>query len=353
MRNILILTPFHFPNQGGAESFIDALEKEASECFNLTVLTFHPFDQLAKNYEEYTYKNGSLKIHRLRWWVKQSKAWQGVSLRNGISVIPSMALSSYLLMRKNRYDVIHSQGLLSGFVGYFLKKIFRKRHLITLLALYRLRGWKNKVVSVILKDADCVFVEGQRGRLNALGMGAVKIKIFTHWCDHDEFKPNTNKKTTHTRVLFVGRPLSIKGIDIVRVAEKVLKDYCKDKEYEFTYVTDVKHSDLPKIYSSHDILVVPSLYDEGYSRVVVEGVCCGLTVIVSNRGSLPEQVREFGYVIEPHPENLKNLLIKLSVESQSTPVRAGKPHPRYTQLQNPRNLYTPKNAEVFLYEYIN
>ncbi len=335
MKNILFLTPFFSPNVGGAETFQDELIKELIKCHKVTVITFQPFTKKIEK-EEFTH---SLKIYRLSWWLKQSNAWQGTSLRNALSVIPQMAFKSFSLLVTNRFDVIHAQGLLSGFVAILLKKLFKTKVFITLLALYNFEDKSkefNSFAKFILGNADMIFVEGKNGERDLRGLGfGLKAKQFHHWCDQDVFKPPQVRTNGKVRVLFVGRPTFEKGKHVIEDAERLLNN----SHYEFIYVENIPHKELPSIYQMAHIVVVPSLYAEGYSRVVIESASCGCAVITSNKGSLPEMVSEFGYSIEPTALNfLEHIEIYKDDDNEIS-------------YQYARKNFSSKNAEDFLEEY--
>lgn len=63
----------------------------------------------------------------------------------------------------------------------------------------------------------------------------------------------------------------------------------------------VGHDDLPEVYRSLDVLVVPSIstpsWTEQFGRVVVEAMASGVPVIVSDAGALPEVVGDAGIVV--------------------------------------------------------
>ncbi len=89
-----------------------------------------------------------------------------------------------------------------------------------------------------------------------------------------------------------------------------------------------------------DVIVIPSLYPEGYSRVVIESASCGCAVITSNKGSLPEMVKEFGQSIEPTP-------IKFAVAIPDKFLKDWQEMAfNYAKVN-----FSSKNAEVFLNEY--
>ena len=341
-KNILILTPFFPPNIGGAETFVDGLCQEAKRWFNITVLTFKSFQGQGAAYEEYYYPKGSLKIHRMNWKFSHRSAWAGVSLRNFIVVVPKMLLSAFFLCSVKKYDVIHAQGLLAGLVAVLLKKLFGYKVYITLLALYNFKNWrgvKRRVLKFVLYNCDMIFVEGGNGQKDIEGfVDNSKIRRFNHWCDQKVFFPPRNRPKDKIRVLFVGRPLKAKGRHIVEGAERILNDRNK---YEFRYIENVEYKDLPEHYRWVDICCVPSLYDEGFSRVVIEAASCGCVVIASNRGSLPEMVNPFGVVIEPTSENFAKEIFGIWKNSES---KSG------SYLYAKEN-FSSKNAEIFLSAY--
>jgi glycosyltransferase involved in cell wall biosynthesis len=219
-----------------------------------------------------------------------------------------------------------------------------------LLALYDFKNWtgiRKNVAKFIFNNADVIFVEGDNGMNDLLGLRPIKTRIekFNHWVDQDIFKPDESKDTRGKKfILFVGRPIKEKGIEVVRGAERILKD---NNKYEFIYIENTPHKDLPKYYQMADIVVIPSLYPEGFSRVVAEAASCGCAVITSDRGSLPEMVREFGMSIEMTPENLAEEIRDVCQEDKFSRLYSM----RYSSYDYAVDNFSTKNAEGFLNAY--
>ena len=119
------------------------------------------------------------------------------------------------------------------------------------------------------------------------------------------------------RLGFIGRLESLKGIDFLL---QEIQSLPKDK-YELYIAgagrTDytTKHQDgdfgMPvhwlgftepaKFFSKIDLLVVPSLWQEPFGRVIVEAYSCGIPVLASHVGGIPEIVEEnvTGFLFDP------------------------------------------------------
>jgi glycosyltransferase involved in cell wall biosynthesis len=74
-----------------------------------------------------------------------------------------------------------------------------------------------------------------------------------------------------------------------------------------TTITGVSDEDLARLYGEAEVAVVPSLY-EGFSLPAIEAMACGVPVVATTGGALPEVVGtsgETGLLVEPNdPEAL-------------------------------------------------
>ncbi len=173
------------------------------------------------------------------------------------------------------------------------------------------------------KAADC---------LKAISVPDEKIKIVYPGIDVDFFSPN---KIFHNniRILFVGRFDREKGLSLLLNVFKKLISEIKNMElwivgpmrsgndYEFakamekTYpvkiIGQVNRSDLPNIYNQCDIFCAPSrdkkkfgmkVWEEQFGAVFVEAMACGLPVVSTNCGAIPEIIGENNFIIDQNSE---------------------------------------------------
>lgn len=335
---ILIITPFFWPNVGGVETHLNDLRRYlANRNFKVQVLTYQPITVNIRAPREESGRNYEIR----RYW------WPGFNLFNKLEKLPSLfnflyltpgiLLQSMLFAKKNykKIQVVHSQGLVAGFVGLILKKLFGFRLIISTHAVY---GFSNsffsKVSFWVINSANRVLALSQASKIELIkiGVNPAKIKVYTYWVNQNLFKP-LDKKECKDRtglknrfvVLFVGRLIDIKGADLlVEIAkkepkmtfvfagtgpeeEKLRKNAGKYQNIKF--VGKINNSSLPLYYSAADLLVIPSKYEEGYGRVILEALSCGTPVVGSNRGGIKEAISaEVGVLIEPETDDLQKKL---------------------------------------------
>jgi glycosyltransferase involved in cell wall biosynthesis len=83
--------------------------------------------------------------------------------------------------------------------------------------------------------------------------------------------------------------------DLVVFGKSLVPDY--QHQLELTYgqpniLFKGWESDVAKIYRDMDVLIVPSLWNEAFGRVVIEAFSFGIPVICSNKGGLPELIEQ-------------------------------------------------------------
>jgi glycosyltransferase involved in cell wall biosynthesis len=119
--------------------------------------------------------------------------------------------------------------------------------------------------------------------------------------------------------------VSLRDLAFVFVGDGPLSGEVRDASANFRsvfYAGKVKIRKLVQYYNAADIFIVPSIYEEGFGRVILEALSCGTPVIASNKGGIPEALSSsVGIFVEPnvneiqrqirclyeHPEQLKHL----------------------------------------------
>ena len=318
-KKILIITPFNPAGIGGAETFTLQLLDAIEEHVDVDLLTCPPL----------------------------KKAWDDPTFWDCFGMMMYLLPRAIWRTSRKRYDTVHCLGIIATSVGAVLKKLFRVKLIATTLAIYDVLMWpmfRRMVGASIMKHADMVFVEDHIGRMDMLRLHVPnqKIKEFMHWVNLERFKPG-RPLSKKMQVLFIGRPIAKKGIDIIKEVERQFKE--RKLKVGFTYVENIPYKDLPNYYQRADVFVVPSKYEEGVARVVLEAAASGCAVVSSDVGSLQALVRPFGIAIPADAVAFKETLLDLYMNNIL--LQGHKQTSRAYAMQN----FSAKNAEVFLENY--
>ena len=63
-------------------------------------------------------------------------------------------------------------------------------------------------------------------------------------------------------------------------------------------------ADMRRFYREIDLLLVPSVYPEGFPRVIIEAAVNGIPSIANHIGGIPEALGDSGVLIEPEPDTV-------------------------------------------------
>lgn len=161
------------------------------------------------------------------------------------------------------------------------------------------------------------------------GQAPSKISVISPGIDTSEFYPLAKpNKNNIKKILFIGRLEPIKGPACLIKAFKTVNLKMKNSqclvigqgsqleelkrlsqklniEKSVIFKAALANNQLPSVYNSADLLIVPSLY-EGLSRVTLEAFACGLPVVATNVGALPSLINQDKGIIVP-PKNTKKL----------------------------------------------
>jgi len=186
---------------------------------------------------------------------------------------------------------------------YTLKYI---RHLLEYRFVEYMQKWNKKSI----ENADVVIANSR-----------FMSNVLTHWFDAnvkvvypfiDYFSVRSRLSRKEQQYITFINPIPLKGVEIfIRICQRMRNRWfiCLGKtprlfEYKriFAKLNNICHlnwvKDIRVIYSKTRILLVPSVWPEPFGRVCVEAMINSIPPLVSNRGALPEIVKNYGIIIE-------------------------------------------------------
>lgn len=211
-------------------------------------------------------------------------------------------------------------------------------------------------------------------------LGSMPVKIFGYPLDLNLFSPS--QKDSHSgppRILFLGRLEQRKGIELIAAAFPQIQAKCPGvtltlvgrdtpniagfssaRQYLESILGKANYGDavrfvdyvslerLPEFFRTHDIVWVPSMYDN-YPLTCLEAMACGKAVIVSDAGGLPEMVRhnETGLVFRTgHVEELVQRTLELCA-SADLRKRIGKNARAYCEINCSTEAIYAKTIDLY------
>ena len=105
------------------------------------------------------------------------------------------------------------------------------------------------------------------------------MRFVPNGVDIDKFSPKHSNmfSTKKKKALFVGTPILRKGVfDLDRIERELGDDFELIKSYELK--DRVSDEDLPKLYNSCDVFILPSHY-EGMPMTILEAMACGKPIV--------------------------------------------------------------------------
>lgn len=303
-KSILILTPFYKPFVGGAETFVCEITNRLANDFDFIILTART-DRALPNKELIN----SVTVYRLGW------GWQYDKL-----LFPFLALiKSFFLPFDLSYAVMASY---AGAAALLIKFLRGKPYVLNLQSgtmdtpdYQKIIWWFLPFYKKIHTSAAVVHVISDylKNRALSLGVAENKIKIIPNGIDLAKFQ-FLNIKRDPWRVISVARLEKVKGVKYLieampQVWEKfpqaellIAGDGSQKSGLEnlteqlgiagsVNFLGMVNHEQLPTLLNSGSIFICPSLA-EGQGIAILEAMACGLAVVGTNVGGIPDLIRD-------------------------------------------------------------
>lgn len=176
-------------------------------------------------------------------------------------------------------------------------------------------GWQDKLKALWLKKASAVIAVSDAIRKKCWPSAIVIGNPYRN----ELFRIVPGVEKTNDFV-FLGRLVSDKGADIaLRALSKLIEISKKESEFSLTIIGNgpelstlknmvitlnlqnnvqfkgsLTGKDLVNCLNSHNIILVPSIWEEPFGNVALEGMACGCIPIVSDRGGLTDAIGKAG-----------------------------------------------------------
>jgi glycosyltransferase involved in cell wall biosynthesis len=251
------------------------------------------------------------------------------------------------IYRDFQFDLIHAHTLMpDGFAGILVRKKIGIPLIVTIhgsdLLIY---PYRNKLIfshslKVLKKASRFITVSYQLKNkcYNEFNVSEKKIKVIPNGYDHKTFNFKPKKKVNDQLViLFVGNIIKAKGIfdllDAIKIIRKLdqniyqkiswvivgkgadMEEF-KKRLNTFNIINDIKvvgqvpHEKISKYMKNADFVILPS-WSEGLPATLVEAMGCGLPIIATKVGGIPEIInKDIGILVDPkNPEELAKGII--------------------------------------------
>lgn len=344
MKKIVIVNSLYYPDvMGGAEISVKLLAEDlVNEGFDVSVICMGRDSERTKINGVNIYRIKEKNIYFMMDYYHQNALkkikWHLCNLMKNPN-----KMDFSLLIDEIEPEVIISQNLLGlGSLVLETKKKYKDIKIIQTIRDYKIiepttNFLINKIAKVNfkrkVKNID-IFVGISKFSLSLffkkanINSKSVKKEII-HNKVPNEKKINKLSKKVAKSVGFVGQITQEKGISIflkavssldiythlssvIIVGEGPLLEDLKYKYKEFNkivFLGKITHEEVKDIYEKLDTLVVPSIWEEPFGRVIIEAYRQKVNVLASDRGGIPEIIIDESYLF--NPDNIENLKKKI------------------------------------------
>ncbi|XP_075214011.1 phosphatidylinositol glycan anchor biosynthesis class A [Lycorma delicatula] len=326
---ICMVSDFFYPNMGGVEEHIFNL----SQCL---LLRGHKVIVLTHSYQDRVgvrYMTNGLKVYYLPIITFYNQCILP-------SIICSLPLIRYIFIRE-RITIVHGHSAFSA-LAHEAMMIGRLLGLKTVFTDHSLFGFAdtsaiitNKFLELSLSDCNHCICVSHTGKENTVLRARVKherVSVIPNAVDTTMFIPEPeNRKKDKVTIVLVSRLVYRKGIDLLA---QIIVDIChKYQDVEFliggdgpkrtlleevrekhhlqdrvTLLGIIEHSQVHNVLTRGHIFLNTSL-TEAYCMAIVEAASCGLQVVSTRVGGIPEVLPpDLIYLTEP---NISSLLCGL------------------------------------------
>lgn len=185
---------------------------------------------------------------------------------------------------------------------------------------------KSRIKRLLIENAKLITTSSKflLNKIIEQGYEPVNQKIIYFGVDRNQFKPVRNVTSVDFRIGYVKHLVGYYGIEyLIQAVEIILRQRndiqlhiygdgpLKERLNEYVVSNElyrniflhgsIEHDQLPEIYNQFDVFVMPSVCEEAFGVAAVEAQACGVPVIASNIGGVPEAVSDgkTGILVKP------------------------------------------------------
>jgi glycosyltransferase involved in cell wall biosynthesis len=344
----VLMPVLHYrPVIGGFEIFIQNIAERLGKTVDVFIITGRVRHTANKE------RRGGLRIFRHSLFSLKDLSYSPWFYI--LTAMPFIFLRSFYMIKREKIELVHCQGFLSGILGYFLKKFAKTPYVITIqsadFSVYHPRAnikpikWIYKFIEkrIFQNAVKCHGVSNYL-REHFKKHGIKDAVVVPNGVDQKEFKPDIKKKTTRKElgidtgnlIVACGSRLEHKNgtHDVITAAsylkkrindfkivvigdgpdrrklEKMIKKFkLEDKVCLLGYVL---HPELPKYMAAADIFVRPSLA-EGFGIIFIEAMACEVPVIGTPVGGIVDFLHDKKTGLFCEPGNPKSIAEKIEI----------------------------------------
>lgn len=246
---------------------------------------------------------------------------------------------SFKILKKIKPDVIHTHSVDMGFAISFASRMYGIPQIITLHC--GLFSRKNIVTSRSIIERIFITFSGFKKIITVNNRDIYQnsdknILFIPNGVNRKIFKPIKRKNSEFITILYVGRIVELKGLDYLISAVNILnkKKYkvklkiIGDGIYKYKLLENISllkinniqfqkndtHEQLAKYYAQADLVVLPSIEQEGFGLVLIEALASGTPIITTRVSGLTNFIKQYdcGIVVpEKNSSCLANAIIKM------------------------------------------
>ena len=285
------------------------------------------FDNTKNNFELNGINYNYIKIHRnLLNVIKERTIREKIFLQYSNHILKIL----YDQIKNQNYNLIIAHGMYDPPAG-LIAKIFSEKLNIPYIVNcqgsdinYKMQLSPELYIDVFENAAKVVFVSNAiLERAKDYGYSGNNAIVSPNGVDLDNFKLLDKNKIKlelglkNKVVGFVGNLLPVKRadklpeifyeinkqkeVDFLVVGDgplkKEIEQRCKEKNLNVLFTGKIPHDEIPRYMNAMDVMILPSR-NEGFGAVVIEAQSCGVPVVGSDNGGIPEAVGNGGIIVK-------------------------------------------------------